>query len=247
MTNNKEAKVNLENQTATVLAQAVAEEMGEIPEVSITIEELKALERADRKKRNRKKAKIVGVAAALLIVCGVAAYAAWADELAVPVDADKNTEQSVQEENGNVIINENGAEGEGTTTYTETNWDKVADMREKFPDLMIPTYVPDGYEFVELEIEQRIDVGYEAIYKYRKENLKLQIGEKTYDERGEQASILEGAKQQIKTKKGQCYIWSGKNNDALVAKVYSTNEKFSVSGTIDENECIKIIDEIDKP
>ena len=67
MMDNKEAKVNLEKQTATVLAQAVAEELGEIPEVSITIEELKALERADRKKRNRKKVKLVGVVAALLL------------------------------------------------------------------------------------------------------------------------------------------------------------------------------------
>lgn len=247
MTNNKEAKVNLENQTATVLAQAVAEEMGEIPEVSITIEELKALERADRKKRNRKKAKIVGVAAALLIVCGVAAYAAWPGNLATPVDADKNTSQSVQEENGNVIINENGAEGKGATIYTESNWDKVADMRKKFPDLIIPTYVPEGYEFTELEVEQYISIGYKVTYKYQKGNSELQIEEKTYEKQGEHASILEGKERELKTKKGKCYILAGNNGRDLIAKIYSNNKELSVSGSIDEKECVKIVEKIDMP
>lgn len=245
MTNNKEAKVNLENQTATVLAQAVAEEMGEIPEVSITIEELKALERADRKKRNRKKAKIVGVAAALLIVCGVAAYAAWADELAVPVDADKNTEQSVQEENGSVVINENGAESEGATTYTETDWNKAIALREEFPDLMIPNYVPEGYEFMQLEVEHYVGTGYKALYKYQKESSELLIEENTYQDYGEKAPILAGTEQQIETKNGKGYILDEKNGRAIAATVHSNEKSINVKGNIEKSECIKIINKID--
>lgn len=248
MTNNKEAKVNLENQTATVLAQAVAEELGEIPEVSITIEELKALERADRKKRNRKKVKVVGIAAALLLVCGVAAYAALPDNLITPVDADKNTSQSVQEESGSVVINENGAEDEGVITYKETNWDKVADLRSKFPDLIIPGYVPEGYEFAELEIEQYVGAGYKVTYKYRREDLQLKIEENTYKEQGESASILAGTKRQLETENGQGYIVDEKNNTGIAAIIYiSDGKSISIKGTITERECLKVINEIDLP
>lgn len=244
---NKEAKVNLENQTATVLAQAVAEELGEIPEVSITIEELKALERADRKKRNRKKVKLVGVVAALLLVCGVAAYAALPDGLVAPVDADKNTEQSVQEENGSVVINENGAEGKGVVTYKESNWDKVADMRNKFPDLIIPTYVPDGYEFVELEVEHYIGVEYKATYKYRRESLELTLEEKTYLENGESASILTGAERKIKTEKGDSYIINETDDKLVVMTIYPDGKTVSISGVMGKADCVRIINEIDMP
>ena len=233
---NKEAKVNLEKQTATVLAQAVAEELGEIPEVSITIEELKALERADRKKRNRKKVKLVGVVAALLLVCGVAAHAALPDGLVAPVDADKNTEQSVQEENGSVVINENGAEGKGVVTYKESNWDKVADMRNKFPDLIIPTYVPDGYEFVELEVEQYSDIGFKAVYKYRCKENELQLEEKTYQFEGENAPTIIKSERTIKTKQGNLYILDEKHNEVFMSTIYWDDKTLSLHGAISKKE-----------
>lgn len=246
MTNNKEAKVNLENQTATVLAQAVAEELGEIPEVSITIEELKALERADRKKRNRKKVKVVGIAAALLLVCGVAAYAALPDNLITPVDADKNTSQSVQEESGIVIIDEGSAKGEGTATDIEKNWEKVVNKRKEFPDLMIPTYVPDGYEFVQLEIEEYASVGYQATYKYRKGTLELRIEEKRYEE-GENAQTLTKTDNILNTQWGKGYILDGNDDKIFMAGVHWNNKTLNVCGTIDKAECIKIINNIDMP
>lgn len=247
MTNNKEAKVNLENQTATVLAQAVAEELGEIPEVSITIEELKALERADRKKRNRKKVKVVGIAAALLLVCGVAAYAALPDNLITPVDADKNTSQSVQEESGSVVINENGAEGKAATTYTETDWDKAIDMRKQFPDLIIPTYVPEGYEFIQLEIEQHINIECKMTYKYGKGDSELWIEEQIYVEQGEKSPILAGTERQIKTNKGTAYVINEKNGIAIVATIYRGGKCISIKGNVSDSDCTQIINGIDMP
>ena len=244
---NKEAKVNLENQTATVLAQAVAEELGEIPEVSITIEELKALERADRKKRNRKKVKLVGVVAALLLVCGVAAYAALPDGLVAPVDADKNTEQSVQEENGDVIINENGAKGEGVVTHIETDWEKVADMRHEFPELIIPYYVPEGYEFIRLEFENYVDDGYKASYQYQKEGLELRIEENTYQREGEDATVLAGTERHFETKMGTCYIMNGKNDTEIMGLIPKNSNSLSIIGSVYEIECKKILNKIDMP
>lgn len=243
---NREQNEAMETKAAEKLAEALGEDIGEIPEVSITPEELKKLEQADRKKRNRKRASIVGIAAALILVCGVAAYAAW-PKIAVPVDADKNSEQSVEEENGVVVINENGAEGESAVTRTEKNWDKVADLRKDFPDLMIPSYVPEGYEFVELEIEQYKSVGYKAAYVYKKENSKLKLEENTYKNQGEIAPTLTETEQTIATKHGKGYILDKKNSKVHIAAIHWDDKSFTIKGSITEEECIKIIDGIDMP
>lgn len=243
---NREQNEAMETKAAEKLAEALGEDIGEIPEVSITPEELKKLEQADRKKRNRKRASIVGIAAALILVCGVAAYAAW-PKIAVPVDADKNSEQSVEEENGVVVINENGAEGESAVTRTEKNWDKVADVRKDFPELMIPFYVPEGYEFVELKIEHHEAIGYTATYKYLKENNVLEIEEKTYQEQGESAPTLIGQQKVIKTEKGNGYIFKESQENLFVATIHLEDKALNIYGNVDENECIQIINGIDMP
>lgn len=248
---NREQNEAMENKAAQKLAEALGEDIGEIPEVSITAEELKKLEQADRKKRNRKRASIVGIAAALILVCGVAAYAAW-PKIAVPVDADKNNEQSVEEENGVVVINENGAEGESAVTRTEKNWDKVADVRKDFPELVIPSYVPEGYEFVELKIEQYENMGYRAIYEFQKKDYTLRIEDSTYQEQGENAPILTGKERTVDTKKGKGYILDEKNGHVYMLMLTldqggKTLCVSSHSGAISEEEYIKIVNEIDMP
>lgn len=248
MVEKKEQSNGLDNQAAKMISQALAEDIGEIPEVSITIDQLKALEQADRKKRNQKKAKFIGIAAALILVCGVAAYAAG-PELAVPVEADKNTEQSVEEGDGVVIINEGGAEGEGAVTTIEKDWDKVADKRKDFPDLIIPTYVPDGYEFVQLEIEQYVDMGYKATYTYQKQKINLQLEENVYQNQGESAPTLAGIGRKLDTKHGSGFILDDKNTNLRAVTIYWADKNFIVRGSINENEkkYIRIIDGIDMP
>ena len=47
-----------------------------------------------------------------------------------------------------VIINEGDVEGDsGEVSITETDWDKIEDLKEYVPNLYIPGYVPEGYEF----------------------------------------------------------------------------------------------------
>lgn len=249
MAENRDQNEIMENKAAEKLAEALGEDIGEIPEVSITVEELKKLEQADRKKRNRKRANIVGIAAALILVCGVAAFAAW-PKMAAPVDADKNTQQSVEEENGVVVINENGAEGESAVTRTEKNWDKVADLRKDFPELMIPSYVPEGYEFVEVEIEQYKNMGYKAIYKYQKGDYSLKIEGNLYQKHGEDAPTLTGTEKEVNTEQGTCYVLNKKDTNVHIAMVHQDNKSLYIhgeDGDIDEKECIKIINGVDMP
>lgn len=246
MAENRDQNEIMENKAAEKLAEALGEDIGEIPEVSITVEELKKLEQADRKKRNRKRANIVGIAAALILVCGVAAFAAW-PKMAAPVDADKNTQQSVEEENGVVVINENGAEGESAVTRTEKNWDKVADLRKDFPELIIPSYVPEGYEFVEVKIEQDKEVGYQANYTYQGQELELQIEENIYRNQGESAPTLTGTERKIDTKYGTGYVVNDKSKKIYIVTLYWEGKNLTIRGNINENEFTKIINKIDMP
>lgn len=246
MAENRDQNEIMENKAAEKLAEALGEDIGEIPEVSITVEELKKLEQADRKKRNRKRANIVGIAAALILVCGVAAFAAW-PKMAAPVDADKNTQQSVEEENGVVVINENGAEGESAVTTVEKNWDKVKDLRKDFPELMIPSYVPEGYEFVEVKIEQDIKIGYHVTYIYKKQELELQIEEDVYREQGESAPTQTDTEHQFETKQGTAYISDKKNENLNIITLYWNDKRLTIRGDINKNESKAIINEIDMP
>ncbi len=151
-----------EKKLAAVLKEGLEEDLGEIPEVSINIEELKKLEETDRKKRKQKRVRNAGVAAAAVIVCAVILYAVW-PQSAVPVDADKNTEQKVEEKDGVVIINEGDVEGDsGEVSVTETDWNKVSDLKEYVPNLYIPGYVPEGYEFEKATVKRYSDEMYES-------------------------------------------------------------------------------------
>ena len=58
-----------EQRLAAVLREGLEQEIGEIPEVSINIDELKQLEAADRKTRKIKRLRTISAAAAAVIVC----------------------------------------------------------------------------------------------------------------------------------------------------------------------------------
>ena len=68
-----------EQRLAAVLREGLEQEIGEIPEVSINIDELKQLEAADRKTRKIKRLRTISVAAAAVIVCAAIIYTvlAW--------------------------------------------------------------------------------------------------------------------------------------------------------------------------
>ena len=129
-----------EQRLAAVLREGLEQEIGEIPEVSINIDELKQLEAADRKTRKIKRLRTISVAAAAVIVCAAIIYTVLPESV-VPVDADKNTKQKVEEKDGVVIINEGDGIGEiGAMTWSETNWKKVDEIKELVPDILTVSY-----------------------------------------------------------------------------------------------------------
>ncbi len=162
-----------EQRLAAVLREGLEQEIGEIPEVSINIDELKQLEAADRKTRKIKRLRTISVAAAAVIVCAAIIYTVLPESV-VPVDADKNTKQKVEEKDGVVIINEGDVEGDsGEVSITETDWDKIEDLKEYVPNLYIPGYVPEGYEFEKATVVRYSEEAYKSEMTFKNSKNKL--------------------------------------------------------------------------
>ncbi|MCI9596490.1 MAG: hypothetical protein HFE75_04165 [Firmicutes bacterium] len=228
-----------EARVSKMLAEALAEDLGDIPKVSITVEELKALERADRRKRRKRKLRYFSMTAAAVLICVVALYALW-PETAVPVSADKNTEHRVEEKDGMVVINEGDVEGgSGLTEITETDWDKVEKQQNQIPELGRPGYVPNGYEFEHLHIEkyQKEDILAEYFYSNGKEELRIvqRIQSTTETKTG----IIEGDIERLSTKKGD--IYAVQEDGQWVATKYLNNGYIKIVGKLEKKQTVDIL------
>lgn len=108
--------------------------------------------KAERRKRRLKGAGIA-VAAVLFIAIGVTLEIHYnPDSLVVMALRDVGI---ISENDGNVIIKDNNVdvdENDGERVETLTTWDEVMQAREVYSELLIPSYVPEGYEFERLEI-----------------------------------------------------------------------------------------------
>lgn len=230
-----------EARVSKMLAEALAEDLGDIPKVSITVEELKALERADRRKRRKRKLRYFSMAAAAVLICVVALYALW-PETAVPVSADKNTEHRVEERNGVVVINEGDVEGSGAISYTENDESKIPKLKKRFKELVTLTYLPEGYTFSTLTIEDYAEEGFLAQYTFIKNKKHMYVVQQFYNRSGTKTDIANNNVDFIVTKFGRAYIT--KEGKKVIASADLDNGYLKVTGGLTTKEIAKIIDNI---
>lgn len=228
-----------EARMAEMLSAALAEELGDMPKVSITVEELEALERADRQQRRKRRLRYFSMAAAVFFICVVALYALW-PETAVPVSADKNTEQRVEEGNGVVVINEGDVEGEsGMFEITETDWNKIKKQKRQIPELGEPGYIPGNYGFDYLHIEQYSKEDVLAEYLYSNGEEELRIVQRIQSDGETKTGIIEGDIETIITEKGDIYITQ--EGRRWVATQYLNNGYIKVVGNLEKGQTIDIL------
>lgn len=235
-----------EARMAEMLSAALAEELGDMPKVSITVEELEALERADRQQRRKRRLRYFSMAAAVFFICVVALYALW-PETAVPVSADKNTEQRVEEGNGVVVINEGDVEGSGQTSLREESWDEVLKYKDSLPELYIPGYVPKGYEFSYSELNEYSGSEYDIVYVYRKGNDDLSIKYKYFDTNSDKIGAIDDKDVDVEnTNIGKVYI-SADQSGSLMSTMYLEEGALVIRGSVKKAEVIRIINKMQSP
>lgn len=119
---------------------------------------------ADRQRRRAKVKRILAVASCFIILCiGTFSLKFVFDPDDSIATAGKN-DNKVTEEGNNAVVkpNEDGAdENTGGEEIIVREWSGVNEIREQYEDLVVPNYIPNGYNFDSLTIN-----GNTAIKKY---------------------------------------------------------------------------------
>ena len=233
-----------EQRLAAVLREGLEQEIGEIPEVSINIDELKQLEAADRKTRKIKRLRTISVAAAAVIVCAAIIYTVLPESV-VPVDADKNTKPTVEEKDGVVIINEGDVEGDsGEVSITETDWDKIEDLKEYVPNLYIPGYVPEGYEFEKATVVRYSEGLYKSDIVFVDDKNEIISIAQTTQKEDSKTIFIEQYEEKFECSLGEVYIV--KYQKGISGTLISGHERIFIFGNISSNEMKNICESLDE-
>lgn len=157
------------------------------------------------------------------------------------VGADKNPKEEIVTEDG-VIIEDGGwgsDEGEDGETYVTTEWSHVYAAKELYPELLIPEYIPEGYEFEKLIVEsfEEGDLFYEYLFSNTNEEiLELEI----VCQKCSTASLnIENKTKKIEYDKGDIYIQNKEIKKAII--IIDDGTIIIVSGMITDKDigCVK--------
>ena len=133
-----------------IISDATDRELRDFTTGSLTPEELTAMAAAEERRRKRRMRRINGIAALFVIVLACEAFFVFSTFTA-DVDADKNPKEEIVTEDG-VIIEDGGWGSSSEDTWEITDWSEVSVMKATIPELVIPEYIPEGYECERLTI-----------------------------------------------------------------------------------------------
>ena len=204
-------------------------------------EYIRELLRQKEQQRKRRIKTITAVAAAFLIVVGAV--------LAVggcfgAVEADKNDRTKVEEKDGRVLISDENADGQevGSESVIETDWNKVDKLKEKYPEMITFTDVPDGMEFVNVEVNEKADSVVYITYIFEKEDRNISLIQGYYNDKRQETQGIDNYDEVLKYKNKDIYIYRKENG--IMAKIATGNSEIDVIGTVNEKELNIILDNI---
>lgn len=154
------------------LMKRLEENPPEIP----TYEEFSAMVDKSLAERCRRRKRIAGIAAGFVVVLLAGILACT--NLTTDVDADKNPKEEIITEDG-VIIEDGGwgsSDGEDNVWVIDS-WHDVKGAKVRFPEMLVPEYIPEGYEFKDLRIETTGPkmLVYEYSFDDKKNTIEIEI------------------------------------------------------------------------
>lgn len=204
-------------------------------------EYIMGLLRQKEQRRKRRIKTITAVAAAFLIVVGAV--------LAVggcfgAVEADKNDRTKVEEKDGRVLISDENADGQEVMPETAmtTEWDKIDKLKEKYPEMITFTDVPEGMEFVSVEVKEENFDMIIATYSYRENGNVIYVSQKYYLNEKEETKGVDGYDEKIKHKNKIIYLFKENNN--LMGKLEMGNGEIDIIGATQKEEIFNIVEQI---
>ena len=203
-------------------------------------EYIRELLRRKEQQRKRRIKTITAVAAAFLIVVGAV--------LAVggcfgSVEADKNDRTKVEEQDGSVVIKGENTEDEeiGPEVATVTDWDGIAELKEQYPEMITFTDVPEGMEFVSVEVVKQDANGFIATYCFVQGD-EVYVYQKYYADNTQKTKVVEENGERVRYKGYNINI--DNSNGIVKATISNDKEDIDIAGKLTQKEIFKILDKI---
>lgn len=193
---------------------------------------------AQRKKLARRRHYMMAAACMLVFCVGITVLTGLPKIEKPYAVAGNNGAVKSQEQEGVVTKNNSvGAEeNPGGERVTVTDWKQVEPLKKEYPDLQIPDYIPEGYGFAKLEIENNDNVKkYWYTFRNGEDILQLkQIG-------GLTVSIFNEHERNVESNAGPVYF---KNDGIENAGIQKGNQMIVVSGQLSDAEMIRILESL---
>ncbi len=204
-------------------------------------EYIRELLRKKEQQRKRRIRTITAAAAAFILVVGavLAVGGCFA-----PAEADKNSRTKVEEHNGSAVIKGENTEDEeiGPEIAKVTDWDGIAELKEQYPEMITFTDVPDGMEFVSVEVKDSKNISFRAVYSYTKDGENVFVCQRINRVVEQETEGLEIAGETINYNGYEIYINDNENiKEATIVYGY---EIINIIGAISNKEIVHIMDRI---
>lgn len=249
MSNQEEKKrlEELEAQFSSLLAE-VMEEPDEIYGERIGKVDYSFLDEEKAKKSESKKYFRHLLRAAVFVLCVLVAGSAMAIWInSEPAVATKFSIQKMFYEirDGVFGTNANEVNESETSNLIEveyTKWEDIEKAKKLVPDLLVPTYIPEGYEFEKLKVEKDISEKFlvEFVFKGKKDEYHVSF----YKIRELTVEKYLDVSEKSCTKVGDIWTWIDNASGLNGATMISGDKEIVVAGNISQTEIIKIFEGI---
>lgn len=132
-----------------IISDATDRELDKEPIRNITPDELKMMVAKSERKRKHHVARFTTAAA--LVMLAIIGTIIGCNNFVTDVDADKNGKTEIVTEDG-VVIEDEGWGSDSEENWVITDWKEVEAAKVIIPELVIPQYIPKGYNFKTLTI-----------------------------------------------------------------------------------------------
>lgn len=207
-------------------------------------EYIRELLRRKERQRKRRVRTITAVAAAFFIVVGTVLAVGGCFGAA---EADKNDRTKVEEHNGSAVIKGENTEDEeiGPEVAKVTDWDGIAELKEQYPEMITFTDVPEGMEFVSVEVKEEFDIA-EITYCFGNNGNEIRIFQIYCLKGTQQTQIIENEESEYISYKGyQVNIDDEGRIDK--ATIIMDNGNVDIIGNMKKKNVFNVIDKIKAP
>lgn len=133
-------------------------------------------------------------------------------------------------------------------TASTDKWENIENIKTFLPELLIPEYMPEGAEFVNLEVSKWEENGgqnYEAEYNFKAiDGNYINIMQNKADEKFDEKGIKQKSefKRIMMGEEKGLYRYYEDNPGTGITVAIINDKRISIAGTLTENEVIKILE-----